>query len=136
MTENSLLKTGFHFSCTGCAGCCSGFEGYVWVTIEEVEKIAHYLNQTVENFSKRYLKKVGNRLSLKEGFFPDYNCVFLDEKKCSIYPVRPLQCKTYPFWPQLLENAALWEEEKRRCEGIGQGPFYGPEEIEKIFSQP
>eukprot|EP00613_Pedinella_sp_CCMP2098_P066871 CAMPEP_0171980084 /NCGR_PEP_ID=MMETSP0993-20121228/259757_1 /TAXON_ID=483369 /ORGANISM="non described non described, Strain CCMP2098" /LENGTH=393 /DNA_ID=CAMNT_0012632261 /DNA_START=51 /DNA_END=1232 /DNA_ORIENTATION=- len=39
-------------------------------------------------------------------------CVFLDPLgKCSIYEVRPLQCRTYPFWPSLLEDAEAWSAE-------------------------
>ena len=41
-----------------------------------------------------------------------YDCVFLKEdpergrKTCSIYPVRPLQCRTWPFWPENLAEIA------------------------------
>lgn len=45
-------------------------------------------------------------------------CIFLkDSKLCSIYQVRPVQCSTYPWWPELLTDAA-WEDEATRCEGI------------------
>ncbi len=46
------------------------------------------------------------------------NCIFLkDSKLCTIYPVRPVQCSTYPWWPELLTDAA-WHDEATRCEGI------------------
>jgi Fe-S-cluster containining protein len=40
-------------------------------------------------------------------------CIFLGEdgKECSIYEARPIQCRTYPFWPRLLENPESWEAE-------------------------
>jgi Fe-S-cluster containining protein len=52
---------------------------------------------------------------------PRGRCIFLDEQmRCRIYKVRPLQCRTYPFWPELM-NPKAWRAERNRCEGIGQG---------------
>lgn len=47
-------------------------------------------------------------------------CVFLDEatNACSIYPVRPLQCSTYPWWPELMPTGAWKAEQQHMCEGI------------------
>lgn len=39
-------------------------------------------------------------------------CVFLDPfGQCSVYPVRPVQCRTYPFWPSLVDARDDWEGE-------------------------
>ena len=38
-----------------------------------------------------------------------------------VYPVRPLQCRTYPFWPEVLASRQAWQREARRCEGINRG---------------
>lgn len=39
-------------------------------------------------------------------------CVFLDQGgQCSIYAARPVQCKTYPFWPSMLTDSQAWAEE-------------------------
>jgi Fe-S-cluster containining protein len=52
---------------------------------------------------------------------PKGRCVFLDEQmRCRIYKVRPLQCRTYPFWPELM-NPRAWRAEAHRCEGIDRG---------------
>lgn len=49
-------------------------------------------------------------------------CIFLDtEGKCGIYAVRPVQCRTYPFWPELVYSEAAWRREAGRCEGINRG---------------
>jgi len=45
-------------------------------------------------------------------------CIFLDGNKCSVYNVRPTQCRTYPFWPQYLLGKAEWRAESIQCEGI------------------
>ncbi|BCZ19265.1 hypothetical protein NHP190012_09070 [Helicobacter sp. NHP19-012] len=69
-----------------------------------MQAISTFLNLPFESFTLKYVKKVGYAYSLlekpasnpKEG----YACIFLDEntKLCQIYPVRPKQCKTFPFW--------------------------------------
>jgi Fe-S-cluster containining protein len=40
-------------------------------------------------------------------------CIFLDAdgKKCTIYEARPTQCRTYPYWPRLMDNYTEWESE-------------------------
>jgi Fe-S-cluster containining protein len=57
-----------------------------------------------------------------------YDCVFLrrDEKGrglCSIYPVRPTQCRTWPFWPENLSSKRAWITAKKRtpCPGMDNG---------------
>jgi len=74
---------------------------------------------SLENFAKIYLKKVGHRYSLVEKKLAedDYACIFFDtdKKRCSIYPVRPLQCRTFPFWQQFKNSE---DEVRRECPGI------------------
>lgn len=43
----------------------------------------------------------------------DDRCIFLGEdgKQCSIYEARPVQCRTYPFWPRLITNQLGWDAE-------------------------
>lgn len=49
----------------------------------------------------------------------DLDCIFLENgKQCGIYDVRPVQCRTYPFWPNVVESPASWKEEQQSCEGI------------------
>lgn len=110
---------GLRFSCTGCGECCTGSPGYTWVSLEEIAAIADYLKLSISEFSKRYLKRVGNRFSLVERG-PHFDCVFLKEKRCQIYPVRPTQCRTFPFWPEHLHSQEGWEEAAARCEGISK----------------
>ena len=53
-------------------------------------------------------------------------------RKCMIYPVRPSQCRMWPFWPSNLANPAAWNETAQKCPGINRGRLYSCEEIEKI----
>uniref|UniRef100_A0A7S3DS65 Zinc/iron-chelating domain-containing protein n=1 Tax=Entomoneis paludosa TaxID=265537 RepID=A0A7S3DS65_9STRA len=47
------------------------------------------------------------------------SCIFLDEttNQCQIYHARPAQCRTYPFWPNILQTPELWNAECRRAGG-------------------
>ncbi len=124
-------KKGLRFDCTGCGGCCTGSPGYVFLKIEEMQKIAEYLNMDFDKFCQRYIRKVGDNYSLKE-HVKTYDCLFLEGKACTIYPVRPKQCQTYPFWPQNLTSKEAWEKTKLECEGISDNaPLITLEEIRR-----
>jgi len=43
-----------------------------------------------------------------------FACVFLENNQCSIYNARPVQCRTYPFWPSILVDEESWNDECRR----------------------
>jgi len=49
-----------------------------------------------------------------------------------IYPVRPTQCRTWPFWAGNLRSPADWNEAARRCPGINHGRVYDIEQIERL----
>ncbi|MBM3198930.1 MAG: YkgJ family cysteine cluster protein, partial [Chlamydiae bacterium] len=75
---------------------------------------------SVEEVKKRFIRKLGDRQALieqppKQG---QYDCIFLKDKRCTIYPVRPKQCKTFPWWTENLSSPKAWEEAAKSCEGI------------------
>lgn len=129
--ENPWYAEGLRFECTGCGQCCTGSPGYIWVTTQEIEQIAQFLNLTIKEFSQRYLRRVKGRLSLLE-MPKTFDCIFLKDKKCQIYSVRPTQCRTFPWWPQNLTTEKEWRETARCCEGIrSEAPLVPRETIEQ-----
>ena len=107
-------------ACEACGGkCCRGESGYIWAKYQEIIDMAAYLEMTVEDFAVQYLRKVKHRYSLTEKQLgeEDYACIFFDETKerCGIYPVRPSQCRTFPFWEQFKQNE---KEVREECPGI------------------
>ena len=49
----------------------------------------------------------------------DFHCIFLENGKlCSVYDLRPVQCRTFPYWPEVMESRETWNTEKLECEGI------------------
>ncbi len=127
---------GLAFECVGCGGCCAGpEEGYVWVTEREIRAIAAHLDLAVAEMERRHVRRVGGRRSLVERK-DNRDCVFLQPdgnggRKCAIYPVRPRQCRTWPFWAVNLRDPGAWALAGMRCPGINRGATYNLEEIER-----
>jgi Fe-S-cluster containining protein len=48
-----------------------------------------------------------------------------------VYPVRPPQCRTWPFWESNLESPEAWQKTCDDCPGSGQGELIPVEEISK-----
>ena len=130
MEEKRWYKKGLRFGCTSCGKCCTGSPGYVWVTEVEIEAIACHLKMALEQFTAHFVKKVEGRLSLIEK--ANFDCVFLKDKKCQIYEVRPQQCRTFPWWKQNLASPESWQKAARTCEGINdEAPLVTAEEIDR-----
>ena len=127
-TDSPWYRDGLSFECTRCGACCTGAPGYVWVDADEIVRLAAFRGETVDQFSQKYVRRVGNRYSLIEK--PGGDCIFWDRRAgCTVYPARPVQCQTWPFWPENLETAEDWERVERACPGSGQGRWFSLEEI-------
>lgn len=134
MSKEPWYKDGLQFTCTQCGDCCTGDPGVVWVNEEELAALAAHLGKSVGEVKLEHTRLFANRLSLKE--FPNGDCTFLDPttRKCRVYPVRPRQCKTWPFWNSNIATPEAWEEAKRVCPGTGQGNFVSLDEIRRQAS--
>ncbi len=119
---------GLAFSCTRCGACCTGAPGYVWVSSEEIASLAEFRGETVEQFAAKFVRRVKDRYSLIEK--PGGDCIFWDkEAGCTVYPARPVQCRTWPFWPENVETEDDWDHVREICPGSGQGRLYTVDEI-------
>lgn len=116
--QDPWYKEGLSFECTGCGKCCTGSPGYVWVNDQDIENMAEYLKIPKDLFRRKYLRQKNVRYSLIEIKSEEYNCVFLKDNKCSIYPVRPMQCRTFPWWQTNLSSKEAWKKAAEICEGI------------------
>src|SRR5581483_10873752 len=122
-------KDGLKFSCTQCGKCCTGRPGYTWVSLDEIEAIAQFLQISPNEVVSKYLRKIEGKWALLENS-STFDCVFLKDKKCSIYEVRPHQCRTFPWWLQNLQSEEDWQKAKSFCEGINEeAPLVSFQEI-------
>lgn len=121
-------QDGLRFACTRCGNCCTGAPGFVWVNDEEIAAIAVYRGESVEQTWALYTRPEHRERSLKER--PNGDCIFFDQAQgCTIYPVRPRQCRTWPFWESNLATPEDWKETCERCPGSGKGELISAEEI-------
>ena len=116
------------------APAARGAPGFVWVDAEEIARLAAYRGESVDQFSRRYVRRVGDRYSLIEK--PGGDCIFWDEQAgCTVYPARPVQCRTWPFWAENIESPADWEHVRSVCPGSGRGQWFSLEQIQASARQ-
>ncbi len=137
MSKSSLFyENGLRFECQGSGKCCTshGEFGFVFLTIDDRRRFAKHLKLSTAEFTKKYCEyneeqEAWHLIERKDN--PD--CLFLKNKQCSVYEARPTQCRTWPFWPEVM-NAKSWKSEVASfCPGVGKGRIWDKEEIEKIM---
>jgi Fe-S-cluster containining protein len=98
------------------------------VSPEEIASLAASRGESTDAFSRRFVRQVGSRYSLIER--PGGDCIFWDKAVgCTVYEARPVQCRTWPFWPENVETPADWERTRQGCPGSGRGRHYSESEI-------
>lgn len=76
--------------CTQCGHCCQILSPIV--TQRDIKRISPYLKLSPQEFTVRYLEQKQNNIyRIKQK-----PCPFLEDKKCSIYLMRPKECRDYP----------------------------------------
>lgn len=121
-----FFDSGIRFSCQKCGTCCTGEPGTIYVSSQEIQQIADFLHLSVQDLINQALYPYTNSYSIKERL--EGSCFFYD-RGCSIYPVRPAQCRSFPFWTKTLRSAYAWKQAARACPGIGNGRLYTRDEI-------
>jgi len=103
----------------------------VYVTPFRIRRIAELLGVGERAFRREFVTRDQDGetvLHLKE----NGDCVFWDEG-CTIYPERPRQCRTFPFWSESLRSREDWSKLKEFCHGVDTGRLYPLEEIQAVF---
>jgi Fe-S-cluster containining protein len=126
---------GLRFSCVRCSECCRIDPGFVFLRKKDTENLVSALKIKYTDFIESYCRWVPGldgteQLSLREK--ANYDCIFW-KNGCSVYEARPLQCKTFPFWPSILSSAGSWEAVS--CSGIGKGTLHSMKEIELVLAR-
>lgn len=117
--EECFWKEGISFLCSQCSDCCRHEPGHVFLYEEDIPHILDLLKMEKEVFFARYCRWVDlhdgfEYLSLNEK--ENYDCIFWNNG-CDIYRSRPLQCKSFPFWPLALESKQNWDVITSTCSG-------------------
>ena len=125
-------ESGLPFSCTACGNCCRsrGEYSHVYLREEEVAAIADHLGVDRVEFVRTQVVVEDGWITLLPG---RDRCQFLDDAgRCTVYPVRPVQCRTWPFWDINLERR-VWEEEVNAvCPGSRDGTIHDADRVDAI----
>jgi len=120
---------GFHAqACNNChSRCCRGRSGNIWVNDREMAAICDFFGINIIDGLWTYFVRHNNRVSIRENAREgEWQCIFLDSRsKCTIYPVRPLQCRKFPFWPHFKKDISGLKEE---CPGV----VFDPDILKKM----
>ncbi|MBN2716038.1 MAG: YkgJ family cysteine cluster protein [Deltaproteobacteria bacterium] len=128
---NIFYENGLQFECTNCGECCRvhGEHAFVYLTPKNTDEMADSLGMTRDDFYKIHCTHdEDGRVILT---MVDNHCNFLKNNQCTVYGVRPAQCRAWPFLSEHL-NEETWKLVQTFCPGIGVGKRYSKEEIESI----
>jgi Fe-S-cluster containining protein len=126
--DDPWYRDGLRFTCTQCGHCCTGDPGFVWVNEDEIAALAKFRGEPLREVKALYTRAARGRVTLREK--ADGDCVFYDRAKgCTVYPVRPRQCRTWPFWESNLESPEAWDRTVAICPGSGEGELIPVDEI-------
>jgi len=109
----------------------------VYLTENDLMTLVYEFKRDYDSFIDawcRWVPFTGNkeRLSLKEK--KNLDCVFW-EAGCVVYSIRPLQCRTFPFWDDNLCSSLTWKMAGAECPGIDKGELHSQEEIKGLLRQ-
>lgn len=132
--SRAFYGKGLRFECQRSGRCCvfRGEHRYVYVDLDERRELARLLGFHTSAFTRRYCVETDGRVHLKER---DGGCTFLDGSSCGVYGARPTQCRTWPFWPENMNEQAWSKEIAPVCAGIGKGRLHSAVEIASLLAE-
>ena len=128
-------ERGVRFSCVGCGRCCRGEPGAIFFSPAEGERVCALLSMDEGTFRRRFVTLRWGRPSFIER--PNGDCIFYraEEARCSIYGVRPSQCRLFPFWTEVMRSEESWASYAKSCPGMNDGRLYSASEIETLLHE-
>lgn len=136
MAKTPWWKQGVNFECQGSGKCCisHGNFGFVFLTLKDRQKLAAHLGIETRKFTQQYCQKTNGYFHLTES--PDQKeCTFLKNRQCSVYAARPTQCRTWPFWPEVMPVKKWTAEVAGFCPGVGKGKLIDSRKIKATLDQ-
>ena len=111
---------GVRFTCQpDCGRCCDEPGVIVYLSRNDVVRLAQHANLTVPEYLKKDCTTTLDGRYVLRSNQSDGICIYLDEnKQCTIYEVRPQQCKAFPWWAENLRSQRSWKQVKASCPGL------------------
>jgi Fe-S-cluster containining protein len=116
----------------GCTRCCEE-KGYVYVTRDDIARLAEHLGITRAEFKRQYLCGTAPLLRFRK--LRHKQCPFLLAEGCSVHAVKPLQCSSFPYWPELLASAEERRKAAKYCPGMNKGSLVDIESAREVAAR-
>ena len=125
---------GVRFACQGSGRCCvsHGECGAVYLTGADASALARHLGVSAQDLASRFCLDEAGPLRLRDAPGTEA-CIFLEQRRCSVYAARPTQCRTWPFWPEVMAARRWSAQVKGFCPGVGKGEVQSRETIARAL---
>lgn len=137
MSDAPFYDNGLRFNCTRCSHCCRHEPGHVFLSANDLQRLADGLELSVQQVAERYCEivdvELAQRISLRER--SNHDCVFWVKGGCAVYEHRPLQCRAFPFWSVNLLDREAWQKLEASCPGVNQGALHERSEIDSWIDE-
>ena len=125
------------FRCKKCALCCGDTKTrvrHVLLLKKEAERMSEITSKSTEEFATEIEGHEPYVYEMVKGG-EEGKCFFLEENACTIYKLRPLICRFYPFQLRAAEDGKYKFFCTRECLGVGEGKKLGKGYFENLFRQ-
>jgi Fe-S-cluster containining protein len=122
------------FHCIKCGMCCGDTKEknrHILLLRTEAEQIAKATSQPIFKFAVKIKDQASYSYEMKKR--EDGKCVFLENDRCTIYSLRPLICRFYPFELKVLHNRKYTFLYTEECPGINKGRLLSEGYFRKMF---
>ena len=122
------------FRCEFCTLCCRDTESrirHILLLKSEANHISRETSIEINKFAEEILGFEPYVYQMKKT--EDGRCIFLKGDSCSIYSIRPLICRFYPFQLKSLRKGMYIFTYTNECPGIGRGAELKRSFFEKLF---
>ena len=123
------------FRCTKCGICCGDTKGktrHILLLRTEVEQIAKTTLQPISQFATKIKYREPYSYEMKKRT-QDGKCVFFEANRCTIYSLRPLICRFFPFELKFLHSRKYKFLYTDECQGINKGRILSERYFRKMF---
>ena len=126
--------TAIRFRCIKCGICCGETKQknrHILLLKTEAEKIAKTIEWHISKFAVKIEHKKPYRYEMKKR--ENGKCIFLENDLCTIYLLRPLICRFYPFELNFLNDQKYVFLYTDECPGINKGRILSEDYFKKMF---
>jgi Fe-S-cluster containining protein len=121
------------FRCLKCGICCGDTKEkvrHILLLTPEAEQVSKLTLQPTSRFAVKIEGREPYRYEMRKN--EEGKCVFLENNRCTIYSIRPLICRFYPF--ELNSYGGKYSFRfSEECPGIGKGRAMGEERFRKML---